>query len=248
MDKIKVGIVNYLNTKPMLYGIERSVVMDRIELIKEYPSKVAHELIKGHIDVGLVPVAVIPQVRGAQIITDYGIACDGPVASVCLLSEVPLEEIKTVLLDYQSRTSANLVKILLESYWKHPVTYEDTRVDFGERIKGDVAGLVIGDRCLALRNKVKYVYDLGEAWKQFSKLPFVFAAWVSNKPLPEDFIQQFNEANQAGVAAIDKVIEATECDDCEPGIYFKENINYLLDSKKRKGLELFLHLLKSVDQ
>lgn len=248
MDKIKVGIVNYLNTKPMLYGIERSAVMDRIELIKEYPSKVAHELIKGHIDVGLVPVAVIPQVRGAQIITDYGIACDGPVASVCLLSEVPLEEIKTVLLDYQSRTSANLVKILLESYWKHPVTYEDTRVDFGERIRGDVAGLVIGDRCLALRKKVKYVYDLGEAWKQFSKLPFVFAAWVSNKPLPEDFIQQFNEANKAGVAAIDKVIEATECVDCEPGIYFKENINYLLDSKKRKGLELFLHLLKSVDQ
>lgn len=232
----------------MLYGIERSDVMDRIELIREYPSKVAQELIKGHIDVGLVPVAVIPQVRGAQIITDYGIACDGPVASVCLLSEVPLEEIKTVLLDYQSRTSANLVKILLESYWKHTVQYEDTRVDFGERIKGDTAGLVIGDRCLALRHKVKYVYDLGEAWKQFSKLPFVFAAWVSNKPLPEDFIQQFNEANKAGVAAIDKVIEATECADCEPGIYFKENINYVLDSKKRKGLELFLHLLKSVDQ
>ena len=113
MDKIKVGIVNYLNTKPMLYGIERSPVMDRIELIREYPSRVAHELIKGHIDVGLVPVAVIPQVRGAQIITDYGIACDGPVASVSLLSNVPMEEIKTVLLDYQSRTSANLVKILL---------------------------------------------------------------------------------------------------------------------------------------
>src|SRR5688500_8622220 len=110
--KIKVGIVNYLNTKPLLYGIERSPVLEEIELIKDYPSNIASALLKNEIDVGLVPVAIIPRLKYYELITDYCISCDGPVASVCLFSDVPLAEVETVLLDYQSRTSVELARIL----------------------------------------------------------------------------------------------------------------------------------------
>ena len=117
MKKIKVGAVSYLNTKPLLYGIRRSdELMQQIELIEEYPSKIADKLISGMIDIGLVPVSIIPKLDEAHIVTDFCIGANGDVASVCLFSEVPLIEIKTVLLDYQSCTSVALIKILLKEF------------------------------------------------------------------------------------------------------------------------------------
>jgi chorismate dehydratase len=104
LKKIKVGAVSYLNTKPLLYGVKRSGLMDKIELIEEYPAKIAQMLLDNQIDVGLVPVAIIPKLKEAYIITDFCIGAEGEVASVCLFSEVPVEEIETVILDYQSRT------------------------------------------------------------------------------------------------------------------------------------------------
>ncbi len=240
MGKIRVGIVNYLNTKPLLYGIERAPVHDLMELTPDYPSKIAAMLLEGTIDAGLVPVAIIPRLPEAHIITDYCIGCDGPVASVCLLSQVPLHRIEKVLLDYQSRTSAILVKILLEKFWKFKVEFADTQNDFRNQINGTTAGLVIGDRCLEYRSKVDFVYDLGEAWKDFTGLPFVFAAWISNKKLPAEFVSAFNEANQRGVEAIEKVAAENIISGIDSMTYFRKNISYIMDEGKRKGLKKFL--------
>ena len=246
MSKIKVGIVNYLNTKPLLYGIEHSEIMADVELIPDYPANIATLLLDNRIDVGLVPVAVIPRLHEAHIITDYCIGCTGPVASVCLLSEVPVQEIKKVLIDYQSRTSANLVRILLRHYWKIDAELSDTQQDYRSQIKGTTAGMVIGDRCLEYRDKVKHVYDLGAAWKDFTGLPFVFAAWISNKELPADFIQAFNEANRNGLEHIDQVAALNQIAYYDSLKYFRENISYELDEEKKKGLKLFLSYLEAV--
>ena len=181
LDKIKVGIVNYLNTRPLLYGIDRSPVKDRIELDGDYPANLAKKLLSGEIDLGLVPVAVLPALKEYHIITDYCIGCDGPVASVCIFSDVPLEEATEVLMDYQSRTSVALANVLLREYWKLDVPRVDTRDDYRDRIKGRTAGLVIGDRALEQRRISPFIYDLGDAWKKHTGLPFVFAAWISNK-------------------------------------------------------------------
>src|SRR5580692_5951925 len=116
--KIRVGAVSYLNTKPLLYGIERASLISDIELVIDYPSRIAAMLLKGEIDIGLVPVAVIPEMAAFYINGDYCIGSDGPVASVCLFSEVPVERIETVLLDYQSKTSVQLAKVLLKNHWK----------------------------------------------------------------------------------------------------------------------------------
>jgi len=242
--RIRIGVVSYLNTKPLLYGIIRSGLMERVELLEAYPSNIAKMLLDNTIDMGLVPVAVIPKLKAPQIVSDYCIGANGEVASVAIFSEVPMEEITTVLLDYQSRTSVNLAKILLEKYWNKQVTFIETTEDFTNSINGTVAGVVIGDRALEQRLQARYIYDLAEAWKNYSGLPFVFAAWVSNKNLGEDFEDAFNKANAYGLKHITEVVAENAYVAYDLNKYYTENISYTLDAEKRKGLELFLSLLK----
>ena len=232
--------MSYLNTQPLLYGIERSGIMNKITLIRDYPARIARKLLDDTIDVGLVPVAVIPRLKEGHIITDYCIGCDGPVASVCIFSEVPLEKVETVLLDYQSRTSVALAKLLLRDYWNLDPKLIDTRNEYQSRIKGTSAGLLIGDRALAQRKVSPYIYDLGEAWKQHTELPFVFAAWTSNKKLPDEFVSRFNDANAEGVKHIDDVIAANPSSIFDLKKYYTSHINYQLDEKKKEGMNLFL--------
>ena len=247
MKKIKVGAVSYLNTKPLLYGIKHHPVIEQIELIEDYPSKVAQMLIDDKIDVGLIPVAVIPRLKEHYIITDFCIGAEGPVASVCLFSEVPMEEVENVYLDYQSKTSVNLAKILLKEYWKKEVKLIDaTGEDFRGLITGSTAGVVIGDRALEQRSKSKYIYDLAEAWIAFTGLPFVFATWVANKKLTEDFTKAFNEANAFGLQCLDKVIQENPYAVFDLGAYYKKCISYELTIEKKKGLDYFLYFLTSM--
>lgn len=243
MKKIKVGAVSYLNTKPLLYGIKRSGLMDKIELIEEYPAKIAQMLLDDTIDVGLVPVAIIPKLKEAHIVTEFCIGAEGEVASVCLFSEVPMDKIERVLLDYQSRTSVNLVKVLLREYWQKDVVFEEATSDFRSQIKGTSAGVVIGDRAFEQRLISPHIYDLAKAWKAFTGLPFVFAAWVANKQLNEDFIEAFSMANAYGIKHINEVIADNPYTIYDLKTYYTKNISYNLTDTKRKGLELFLSKL-----
>lgn len=200
-------------------------------------------LLEGTIDVGLVPVAVIPHLKEYHIITDYCIGSTGPVASVALFSEAPINNIKKVLLDYQSRTSVALAKVLMREYWQIHPQLADTKADYRPLIKGTTAGVVIGDRALEQRRVSPYIYDLGEAWKDYTGLSFVFAAWVSNKPLPADFISEFNAANKPGLENIDKVVAENPYTVFDLHAYYTKHISYELTPDKRKGLEKFLSLL-----
>ena len=243
MNKIKVGIVNYLNTKPLIFGIQHSPVAENLLLVEDYPANVARMLKEGSIDMGLVPVAVIPHLQEYHIITDYCIGCTGPVASVAIFSEVPIDKIEKVLLDYQSRTSVALAKVLLRKYWQIEPELIDTKTDYRGDIKGTTAGVVIGDRALEQRKVSPYIYDLGEAWIDFTGLPFVFAAWVSNKHLPADFIAAFNEANKKGLENIDNVVTGIPYNVFDLHKYYTEHISYELTPEKRKGLQQFLSFL-----
>lgn len=239
-NKITAGIVNYLNTKPMLYGLQHSPIINNMVLVQDYPAEIARQLQAGAIDIGLVPVAVIPRIEGASIVGSHCIACDGPVASVCLFSDVPIAQVKTVLLDYQSRTSVELAKLLLREHWKMEPELIYTREDYQPGIQGTTAGLVIGDRALAQRSVSPFIYDLGEAWKIHTGKPFVFAAWVSNKQLDPAFIKAFDEANALGVDNIANVLLEVSHPSFSLEAYYTKNIRYKLDEEKRQGLRLFL--------
>lgn len=232
--------MSYLNTKPLVYGFERGVMAGEMEICFDYPSKVAALLMNDEVDLALIPVAAIPQLKEHYIVSDYCIAASGPVASVCLFSKVPLSEIKTVILDYQSRTSVALLKILLRDYWKiNPVLFAAEN-EFRDEIKDTTAGLIIGDRALAERNNFPYIYDLATAWQEMTCLPFVFAAWVSNKKIPDSFLLKFNETVRDSLNFIDEIVAHTAFSSYDLAVYYKDNIDYLLDDDKRKGLQLFL--------
>ena len=242
--KIRVGAVSYLNTKPLLYGIERSAIRKDIDLIIDYPSSIATMLLRDEIDMGLVPVAIIPRMKEAHINGDYCIGSNGNVASVCLFSETPVEKIEKVLLDYQSRTSVALARILLKEYWRVSPELVDGGKDFRDHIKGRTAGVVIGDRAFEQRRQSPYIYDLAEAWKDLTGLPFVFAAWISNKRLDPEFVKAFDEANRQGILHIDEVVAENPYPLFNLHDYFTRHLDYHLDPLKRQGLKKFLSYLE----
>lgn len=242
-QKIKVAAVSYLNTKPLLYGIERSDVMNEMELVVDYPSQLARRLQDGSIDLALLPVAAMPGIPGARIISDYGIGTDGHVVSVAIFSQVPMEEIKTVYLDYQSRTSVRLAQLLLENHWKKKVEYRPASEHFIDYINGANAGVIIGDRALQQLHNFEYVYDLSAAWKDYTGLDFIFAAWVANKDLPQGFIDRFNAANAEGLKHLNEVIVENPFPYYDLHTYYTDNIKFVLDEEKKKGLAKFLSLI-----
>lgn len=243
MSKIKVAAVSYLNTKPLLWGIERSPVMEEIDLLLDYPANLAQALLEDKIDMALMPVAAMPGIPGARIVADYGIAADGEVASVSLFSKVPLDEIEAVYLDYQSRSSVRLATLLLKEYWKKEVKLLPAPEDYIEQIKGTTAGVIIGDRALEQRHNFSYIYDLAQAWKEWTGRPFVFAAWIANKELSADFLKRFNAANAEGLRHIKEVVAANPYPHYDLDTYYRLNIHYHLDAGKLQGLETFLSLI-----
>src|SRR5215217_7144760 len=130
MEKIRISAVNYLNSKPFIYGLENSAIRNEIELQLDIPSVCADKLEENKVDIGLVPVAILPELEEYHIISDYCIGADGEVGSVLLLSEVPLNEIKVIQLDYQSRTSVLLAQILAEKFWKIKPQWMDGEENF----------------------------------------------------------------------------------------------------------------------
>jgi chorismate dehydratase len=244
--KIKVGIVSYLNTRPLVYGLKLPPIANEIELIEENPARLAELLISDEIDVGLIPVAVVPQLEKYFICGDYCIATETEVASVCLFSEVPVNEIEKVYLDYQSRSSVALLKWLMKEYWNiHPEMVQATDDDYRKKIQGTTAGLVIGDRAFEQRKISTFIYDLASEWRSITGLPFVFAAWISKQPLPGSFIQKFNEANAIGLGHIDEIVANLQFDLYDLKKYYALHLSYKFDDRKRKGMELFLQYIRT---
>jgi chorismate dehydratase len=240
-NKIRVGIVNYLNTRPLLFGLELPPINKEIELIGAHPARLAEMLQKKEIDLGLIPVASIPELSSYYIIGNYCIAAEGEIASVCLFSEVPMDQIRKVYLDYQSRSSVALLRWLMKEYWGiNPELVEAKDDSFRREIHGTTAGLVIGDRALEQRKISTFIYDLGSEWRAITGLPFVFAVWVSTKPLDPAFIADFDKANAAGLGHIDEIVAGSDFELYDLKKYYSLHLSYKLDERKLKGMQLFL--------
>lgn len=236
--------MSYLNTKPLIYGFEKGMMEETMTLIIDYPANIAYKLLNNEIDLGLVPVAIIPQLKNYEIVSDFCISCDGAVASVCLFSSVPLNEVKTILLDYQSRTSVALLKILLKEHWKISPKLLEGSEGYESEITGSTAGLVIGDRAFVQRLRSGYIYDLGLAWKEMTGNPFVFAAWVSNKQLTPEFMVEFNNANKYGLTRIEAVISENPLNVYDLRRYYNDNIKFKPGFDKLEIINQFLKKLE----
>ncbi len=248
MRKKRVSAISFYNTLPFIYGIKNNAIIDEIELLLDPPAICADKLIAGIVDIGLVPIASISEIKNAGIFSNYCIGADGPARTVILASDVPVEEIKEIVLDYQSRTSVQLIQILVREFWHYNINFKMGSLGFEETdIKGTTAAIVIGDKAFVVEKKYKYAYDLAEVWKNFTGLPFVFACWVTNCKLEKTFVEKFEEANHYGVSHISEAAMTVKfnglnrIDDIEH--YLKNNMSYVLDEKKKEAMQLFLKLI-----
>ena len=251
MDKIRISAVKYANTYPFIWGLTESGFDKRAILETDHPADCADKLINGKADIGLVPVAAIPLIKNYNIISDYCIGANGKVRTVMLLSNCPFGRIEAINLDYRSKSSVNLAKVLAKNMWKREFRWITTseKSDF-ENIGKNEAVVLIGDQCFEFENSFRYKLDLAEEWKKQTGLPFVFACWTANRDLDAEFIKDFNLALKSGVENIDKVAKAYgkkgSISEKELKDYLKNNIDYIFDSEKKKGMRLFLELLNKL--
>ena len=248
MDNIKISAVSYTNTQPFIYGLRHTGIINKIDLSLDIPSDCAQKLIDNQVDIGLIPVAAIINLPHWEIISDYCIGANGPVNSVFLFSNCDVQEIKTLQLDPESRSSNNLARVLLKNYWETNPKLVINAADYGQSADPYTAYVQIGDRTFGKKEKYKYVYDLAGVWKTFTGLPFMFAAWVANKPIPQQFMDEFNQSLKYGLDNRAAVINGLpHRNDFDLEDYLMHKLDFSLTTGKREALDLFINYIKNLD-
>lgn len=249
MEKIKISAVSFLNTLPFVYGIKHSDIQNKCELSIDVPAVCADKLLNNIVDIALTPVAIIPKLHYHQIISDFCIGAEKKVRTVCLFSNVKLPQIKKIYLDKHSLTSVQLAKVLAKYYWKIKPQWINMNADISTKQINYESIVAIGDKAFELEKQYPFIYDLAEEWQQLTSLPFVFACWITNKKIPDDFLIEFNNAMKLGISHIPDIIN--DCKKTHPNVidinsYYKNNISYSFDERKKLGLAEFLKYLKQL--
>jgi chorismate dehydratase len=245
MRVARLGAVDYLNARPLVYGLE--LRSDLFSLRFDVPSKCAALLHEGSIDIGMIPSIEYERGRDYRIVPGVGVISDGAVASVALFSRTPIERIRSIAADTSSRTSYALLRILcLERFGIDP-DFRPMPPDAEQMLKRCDAALLIGDPALFLDHERLGAekIDLGEQWKSFTDLPFVWAFWAGRRDaLSPEAVGALIAARDNGVARSDEVAAAY----CGPGraergrSYLRENIQYTLGDREEAGLIKYYEL------
>lgn len=244
----RIGAVSYLNTKPLVYGLQERLPEARLTF--DLPSRLADQLSAGQLDVALVPSIELSDHPEWTIVSDACIGCRGPVLSVKLMFRVPPDRVKTLALDEGSRTSAVLAQILLHEL--HGVRPQLLSLPIGSspaETEAD-AVLVIGDRAMSddqyLHTDRPFLelWDLGDRWCRWAELPFVFAMWVARPGIyVDELVQALSAARDEGCRNLPEISqrESPAMQLPEPLVheYLDRNLYFTLDHKQRAGLDLF---------
>ena len=248
MKKIRISAVSYTNTKPFIYGLQHTGFVDKIELSLDMPSDCAQKLIDDVVDIGLIPVAATLSIPNWNIVSDYCIGAVGAVNSVFIFSNCEVHDIKYLQLDPESRSSNNLALVLLKNFWKVKPELISGAPDYSLSTETNTAFVQIGDRTFGKKGNYKYVYDLAGEWQKFTGLPFMFAGWIANKPIPQEFMDEFNAALKYGLDHREDLFkELTMRDDFDIVDYLMVKIDYELTEDKRSALFMFLDYIKHLE-
>jgi len=247
---VRAIAVDYANTLPLRSGLKALELRGDLSMSLARPARAAELFAQGDYQLGLLPVAVHLLEPKTSFVGNFGIVADGFVGSVGIFSEVPFDQIENLYLDYDSRSSVLLAQVLLKHHWKrdadstNPVHLLEATLGYRDLLGGTTAGLIIGDPAIEARQRFPYYFDLAEAWKEMTQLPFVFAAWLSSSKLTESFVFAFDEAQKLGVA--NRLALAKEYQPFIPGYdlkaYFTNQIQYHITADAKRGLEKFLKL------
>ena len=250
-DSLRIGAVNYLNSKPLIYEFEELAA--EADLVLDVPSRLASDLAEGKLDVALVPVVEYFRHPGWSIVPDIAVASQGPVLSVTLFSRQPWPAIRRVALDEGSRTSAALTKILLQMRHQVRPEYIPLPLDSqAESVEAD-AVLLIGDRAMrACLPGFTYAYDLGQEWHDWTGLPFVYAFWAVREGVDlGDIEPAFQEAKRRGLQNVGRIAQreapllGLDAGFCRR--YLSNIIRFDLGPREREGLLHYCRLACDLD-
>ena len=244
MHRMRLATVPFLNAEPLLWGFRRGPYRDIASIEAIPPSGIPARLRAGTIDLGLIPVIEIQRWSELEILPHLCIAAKRRARSVLLVSRVPVDRIRSVALDENSRTSAVLLRILLEHRGMRGVVYHEAAPSLRAMLRDHDAALLIGDPALRADTAGLEVLDLGGEWHSATGLPFVFAVWAirPGATLP-DGVRPFLDSRQMGLANIATIArESAERIGSTPGAieeYLRVNLHYHLGSEESRGLDLF---------
>ncbi|WP_022671294.1 menaquinone biosynthetic enzyme MqnA/MqnD family protein [Hippea alviniae] len=237
---MKVALVEFLNAVPLYYALKKKIVDNDFEFISAVPSKCARLLFAKKVDISNASIVEYVNSEDYLLLPDGCISTTSRVKSVVLFLKKPLKQVKVVKLDKNSKTSVALTKVLFHFKYNMSVDYVwDGEAD---------CELVIGDNALKrLKTSNGTVVDLAREWFEMTGLPFVFAAWITNRKLSSDTVEKFVRAKEKGKQLINDICEESRSlvgyDECKK--YLTENIQYDLTKEKLKAIEEFLKLAYS---
>ena len=247
---IRLGAVSYLNTRPLVHGLERQA--ERFDLRFDVPAKCAELLHANEVDLGLIPSIEYPG-HGYRIVPGLSIASDGPVASVAIFSRVPTDAIQSVALDISSRTSVALLRVLCGRWFEIAPRFVDMPPNLEAMLAECDAALVIGDNALFLEHEALGLekVDLGEEWIGMTGLPFVYAFWAGRPGVvgPSDVaaLQHARDEGLTATRAIGRQMFPESPDKAaRADRYLRENVKYALDDAEIAGLRRFYELAAEV--
>lgn len=248
MSPLRLGAVSYLNTKPLVYGLD--AFPEQFDLRFDVPAVCAALLHDGKVDLGLIPA--IEYIRGREdywMVPDVAIASDGDVASVAVFSKVPIGEVRSIALDVSSRTSAALTRILSAKRWGIDPAFTPAAPDLDTMLATADAALVIGDPALEIDAAARglFKYDLGAEWRTLTGLPFVYAMWTGREGAASGaHCAALLAARQQGEAHLPQIARAVAGGDAaleaRSLVYLRDNLKYGLGDREAAGLRRFLEL------
>jgi predicted solute-binding protein len=241
-----VSAVSYLNTSPLVWGMLHGPGRDLFDLEFLTPAGCADQLASGAADIGIVPSFELTR-QDLEIIPGAGIACHGAVRSILLISSRPAAEIRTLALDSSSRTSVELVRVILERrYGVTPRTVSHAP-DLDAMLRVADAALIIGDPALRVDpdSLPFHIYDLGAEWVAMTGLPMVFAVWAGRRgAVTPELVAAFQESCRYGLARLEEIVAAESlARGFTPGVvreYLTRHIVHELGPRDYEGMELFL--------
>ncbi|MDB5301066.1 MAG: hypothetical protein JWO87_2729 [Phycisphaerales bacterium] len=249
LRRVNVGSVSFLNAKPLIYGLDS---LSSLELTLDVPSRLLDGLVDRRFDVALLPVIDYQRMAGLRLLTAGGIGCDGPTLTVRIFSAVPVEQIELLACDTDSHTSVALARVILAERFGVRPEFTSLRTSVDERrataTPAPVAQLLIGDKVVCEEPQgLPHQVDLGEAWKELTGLPFVFAAWMAREgvdlgSLPADL----ECAKREGLRHVDEIITRHALPrGWPPGIarrYLTEYLQYDIGPRQLEAVRLFHQL------
>ncbi|HVR28656.1 MAG TPA: menaquinone biosynthesis protein [Thermoanaerobaculia bacterium] len=251
--QLRVGIVEYLNSRPLAHGFRTGVMPPFFEAVYAPPSRVADLLAAGELDVGLVPSVELLRIPGLHVLPGPCVAATGEVRSVVVVSRGPLAQARRIALDRNSRTSQALLRILLAEELgdgERAIELDSVAPDLSGIPPGFDAALVIGDPALSVDRERLEVVDLAAWWRRVAGLPFVFAVWAVRAEMhTPDLHLYFERSLEAGLGALDEIaLEAARergLSIVEATTYFTENLRFWLGEEEIAGLREFYRRARS---